>query len=232
MPTGGDGHSKLLVATRADDGVKEMAAVTHPVMRRFAKQWKADFLTLRGDFEVSRHYRIMELHALLEKYDRVLSLDTDTLILPSCPNPFKKVSEDCIGSIFEDKGSRQNQRRALIHRVQDRFGNVGWETGYINTGVFLASSCHRDIFQPIDGEYWDGWGFDDIHLGWQIHKHNFPIHELHWKWDHMTMFSERWNNGASRFNSFIIHYAGQGRFNGKFRHRQAQIEHDYRKVYG
>jgi hypothetical protein len=147
----------LLVATRADDGIKEMAAITHPVMRRFARGWGADFLTLRGDFKVSRHYRIMELRALLGEYDRVLSLDSDILILPACPNPFKKVDEGSIGTIFEDQGSRQNQRRALIRRVQDRFGNVDWETGYINTGVFLASCCHKDIFQPIDGEYWDGW---------------------------------------------------------------------------
>ena len=31
-----------------------------------------------------------------------------------------------------------------------------------------------------------------------IHKLGYDIHELEYKWNHMTMFSEDWNNNANK----------------------------------
>jgi len=61
------------------------------------------------------------------------------------------------------------------------------------------------------------------------HKLGFEVHELSYKWNHMTMFSEPWNGNADRFESYIVHYAGQGIFDAGG--RQQQIQNDAEKVY-
>jgi hypothetical protein len=70
-------------------------------------------------------------------------------------------------------------------------------------------------FYYINNLYLD-LGFDCVELGYQINKNNYGIHELSYKFNHMTMYSETWNNNKSRFESYIIHYAGQGNFYGGY----------------
>jgi len=224
---------KLLIATRCDSNIEEMSSVTMPTLKAYAYKCGADLCCLDSPPPVwtnerppRAHYRIMDLYKLYDDYDRILSLDCDLLVSPACPDIFKEVPEDTIGSIFEDVGSRASHRRDVIHKVQRRYTDVGWKQGYINSGVFLTSKCHRDIFTPIDGTYWMDFGYDDIHFGYQIHSKGFTVHELDFKWNHMTMFSEEWNGCADRFDSYIIHYAGAGLFNSGHRNRVAQIISD------
>ena len=96
----------------------------------------------------------------------------------------------------------------------------------------MMSRQHRDIFQPHDGKYWIAWGSADLHMSYNIHKFGFSFHELDFKWNHMTMFSEPWNNNADRFESHIIHYAGKGIFDSKHPTRIDQINSDYNQIYG
>ena len=226
---------KRIVVTRADVGIKEMTDITHPIIKEFAKKWDADFEILNPDRDWPvhrRHYRIMQLKEILENYDRAISIDSDVLINPKCyKNPFVVVSKDRIGSVCEDVGTRAGRRRELIGKVQKRFGDVGWKSGYINTGFLVVSKEHKDIFQPINGKYWDGFGFDDIHLGWQINKRKYLVYSMHHKWNFMTMFSENWCKD-NRFNAFIIHYAGRGMFDHGVKNRMEQIRLDHKKLYG
>ena len=146
--------------------------------------------------------------------------------MPSCPNLFEVVPSTEIGSIYEDRGSRLAARRQSIFEVQRRWGDVGWSTGYINTGVFVVSRMHKEIFQPVNGEHWTGFGVDDVHLGWQIRRLHFHVCELPYQFNHMSMFSEAWNGSPDKFKSHIIHYAGKGR------RSLSAIRDDVRKVYG
>jgi hypothetical protein len=47
----------------------------------------------------------------------------------------------------------------------------------------------------------------------------------------MTMFSEKWNNYANRFESNIIHYAGKGVFDVGVKNKLEQIKIDCDKIY-
>lgn len=222
---------KLLIATRADEAIKDMTEITHPVIKLFADRWGADFLQIdsAADCEGNGrfHYRIMDFYDLYDDYNRILSLDSDILLAPNCPNLFEMVAEECIGTTFEDKGTRRANRHKRISEAQKKFGNVGWTEGYINTGVFLTSKQHREIFTKIDGEYWTDLGFDDVHLGYQIRRFGFKVKELSFKFNHMTMFSEPWNGSPDRFDSYIIHYAGVGVFEkGLDRVEQIKKDHD------
>ena len=208
---------KLLVTTRADDSIDSMSEKTHPIIKKYAEKCGADFSILECKSECNvgygkSHFRIMALKELLDEYDRILCLDSDIVIRSECPDLFGVVPYESIGTIYEDKGTRQDDRHNRIKLAQEQFGNIGWKEGYINTGVFLVSKPHKDIFNKINGEFYTGSGFDDVHLGYNINKNNHPVFELPFVYNHMTMFSEGWNDNADRFDSHIIHYAGEGIF--------------------
>lgn len=227
---------KLLISTRSDERVKQMSDISHPIFKKYAKNAGADFMVLdhepvsdSGDGRP--HYRIMKHYELHEKYDRILHLDTDMVLSPKCPNLFEIVPPDHIGSIFEDKGSRRQARLGCIRNAQRQFGFIDWFSGYINTGVFISSKSHREIYQKIDNTYWTGFGSDDVHLGYLIRKNNFKLMELPFQFNHMTMFSESWNGSPDRFQSHIIHYAGAGIFDGGVETKVKQMMLDYKRWY-
>ena len=225
---------KRLIITRADDAIKQMTDISHPVIKKSASKWEADFLPLDHVAECDGngrfHFRIMMCYDLYENYDQILSLDSDVLLSPNCPNLFEIIPFDSVGTVYEDKGSRATDRRARMAKAQVKYGDVGWRKGYINTGVFLTSKVHRDIFTKINDEYYNDRGYDDVHLGYQINKMGFKVHEWDYKFNHMTMFSEGWNGSPSRFDSHIIHYAGVGVFE-KGQNRISQMKRDYKHWY-
>lgn len=228
---------KKLIVTRADANVKEIADITIPLMKKYANYCDADFKILSepAPFLTSDHkphYRILKVRELLEEYDRVLCLDVDILLNKDIPNIFDIVPEDKIGSIFEDKGSRKSHRKAIMDKVQSEWGDVNWREGYTNGGVFLLSKQHKDIFLPHNNQYYTDWGSGDVHMSYMARKLKYNIQELPFKWNHMTPFSESWNNYANRFDSFIIHYAGVGIFDIGVPNRLEQIKKDYQTIYG
>lgn len=226
-----------LVVTRADSKVSEMTEITHPVLKDYAKRCGADFAVLTEDSDCTVghgrwHFKIMQLGKLLDEYDRIICLDSDILIKNSCPNLFDEVPYECVGTNLEDKGTRAGERRRRISASNKIFGDIGWTESYINTGVFVVSKPHKIIFEKIDGQYaehadFDG-GFDDVHLGYLIHKNGIGIHELSYKFNHMTMYSEPWNGNPDRFDSHIIHYAGAGMFDAPS--RIEQIKRDRKRL--
>lgn len=230
---------KRLIVTRADDKVRDITRLTHPIIKRFARKWGADFLVLDGDepglsdWKGKLHYRIMRLYDLFEEYDRIANIDSDTVINKNCPNLFASVPDDKIGVVYEDKGTRQADRRQRIQYVQNAWGDIGWREGYINTGVSVFSRSHREIFRRFEGRYWEGRGYPDIHLGYQIHRLGIEIFELDWRFNHMSMFSEKWNGHASRFDSHILHYAGHAKFPDRGNKiKVQQIAEDIARIYG
>lgn len=209
--------NKFAMITRCDSKAKELAEVTHDILKGYAESWGCDFVVLgdeiedTGDYE-KNHYRILEVQKYLDQYERVLIIDSDVIIMPGTPNPFEIVPETNIGSIYEDVGSRKAYRHMVIRDIQEQFGEIKWREGYINTGFFICSNIHKDIFNKIDGELWYGFGYDDALIGYNINKYGYKVYELDYKWNHTQMFSEPWNNNANRFDSYIIHYAGAARF--------------------
>lgn len=233
---------KLLVTTRADGAYNDWIELTHPIFTKYARKIGADFAVLDEAYNVTEassgiglgvyQYRIMKHYDLHEHYDRIIALDSDMLLSPDCPNLFDLVPYDSIGTILEDKGTRKRQRIHCIMESQRQFGDIGWRENYINTGVFVTSKCHRDIFRPIDGKYFTDWGTDDIHIGYLINKYGYKVKELSYHFNHMTMFSEEWNGSPDRFDSHIIHYAGRGIFDvGVASNKLHQAKLDYKRLY-
>jgi lipopolysaccharide biosynthesis glycosyltransferase len=225
--------SRLLICTRCDDNIKNQSDITHPFMQDYAEKCGANFMILDHKTDCTHeegkwHYRILILNEVFEVYDRILHIDTDAIITPWAENIFNIVPEHMIGTVYEDVGTRAQSRRECIQRAQKAFGDIGWKEGYINTGFFLTSKSHREIFSKINGRYYEDWGHDDVHLGYQINKHSKDVCELSYKWNHMTMFSESWNGSPDRFKSNVIHYAGSGSFDGLS--KIEQMREDVKKI--
>ena len=226
---------KKLVVTRADSKITEMTEITHPVISSYAERCGADFKVLIKDSDCTVghgkwHFKILQLNELLDDYDRIICIDSDILIKNSCPNLFDVVPYECVGTNLEDVGSRTSNRRSRISAANRIFGDNGWKENYINTGVFVVSKPHKNIFNKIDGKYAEDadfqGGFDDVQLGYLIQKYGHCIHELDYKFNHMTMYSEDWNGNANRFKSHIIHYAGGGMFDAPSRIEQIRRDRD------
>jgi hypothetical protein len=214
---------RTALATRADNTIKEMTDITHPIMREYAKKIGADFIVLDDNKGLHHHYRILQFYDLFDTYDRIISMDSDVIIAPDCPNLFEVVPEDKIGTVYEDIFSRKWDRQMRILKAQQQFGNLNWTGGYINTGVAVFSKCHRELFKKR--ELYMDLGYDDVYLGYWIVKLGFKVYSLNPKFNYMHHFDE---GGTNRLYAYIIHYAGQG-FDGD---RMGGLKRDYGFFYG
>lgn len=230
---------KLLMATRADVGVIDYLPYTLPILKKYAKKWGAEFKILDKSYGPV-FWRLMSFYGLLDEYDRILYIDADVVITKTCPNIFEVVPYDTIGFVFEDKGSRLKNRQARIAHIKRIYGgNENWATGYFNEGVFVVSHPHKEIFTKINGKLW-GEGLKSFeagraqtHYGYQIIKQGHKYVDLGFKFNHMSMFSEPWNGSPSRFDSYILHYAGHGAFPDKGKRSRVQlIADDITRIYG
>lgn len=229
---------KLLMATCSDKS-QVHAKYTLPIHRMYAEKWGADFKIL-DDTSYNElgfamwNYRTMVFYELFEIYDRIFYIDTDIIINRNCPNIFKTVPFDTVGLVFEDKGSRLKNRRGRIGLIKEKFGGCEhWITGFPNGGLYVASKIHREIFTKINGELWNGPGYDGNHYMYQIIKQSHKYVDLGYKWNHMPMFSESWHGSLSRFDSYMLHYGGKASFPDKQgRSRVQLIKDDVIKIYG
>ena len=216
-------ESKKAIVTRAKDGY-DLAQITHPILMDYAKRCQADFIVINEEKMNLGHfsYEIFQLYQIFDTYERVIVIDSDTIIAPDCPNLFDVVPYDCIGTIYEDKFSRKKDRKNRIRLVQEKFGDIGWREGYINSGVLVCSKIHKELFSYPKEEVWLGTGFDDVFLGYRIKKYKLKVFELPYTFNHMSLFSEV---GKNWLKSYIIHYAGRG-FSSS-RSRSEQIQRDW-----
>ena len=216
-------NMKLAIVTRADKNVESLASISHPLFKKYAKKCGADFFVLSEDekeyFGLNnyRYWRILQINNLFNKgYDRVLHLDTDIVITDNAPNIFDVVPEATIGAVFEDKGSLLADRRLEIQKIQTELGDINWTKGYINEGVILLSKQHKAILDRVDGKLCNStFASSQGHINYQIKNNNFNIINLGYKYNHMSLFSEPWNENKNRFESYFIHYAGGGKFKDK-----------------
>ena len=75
----------------------------------------------------------------LDKYDRILCMDGDVLISPNAPNVFDIVPYNKIGAVYEDVGSRKQDRLRQIQLAQQQLGPTpnNWCQNYFNAGIMI-----------------------------------------------------------------------------------------------
>ncbi len=228
---------KLAICTLTiGESAQKFAKYSHPIFQKYADRIGADFVIFdrpKINYTKTEHinplkFEKYQVAALLDSYDRVAYFDSDIIITPHAPNIFECVPEDCFGGIYEDMGPLQENRRDIIEEVQEELGDVGWETGYINTGVFVASKIHQKMFFLIH-EYgvWDDpvTKYEQTNTNWYLHKAGHKIYPLYRWWNYMG-----WNrvmDGPDYRSAYVIHYAGGGIFSGMDRVEQMKNDFDF-----
>jgi lipopolysaccharide biosynthesis glycosyltransferase len=143
------------LVTVSDDKI-DYFKYSKPLLKIYAKRIDADFVLIR-DAVIKHpkffHFEKFQMKELLDVYDRIAYIDSDTIIRLDTPNIFDFVEPDFFGAVYDvgDKNIYNNEHTkfgaANIRWLEKIFGSVGWIEGYINTGVMVFSKKHKNVFE-------------------------------------------------------------------------------------
>ena len=217
-------------------GTEEWVPYTHEPMKKYADRIGADFIVIdqpKVNYSKTKNvnpilFEKYQIYDILEEYDRVLYLDTDILVTPDAPNIFEIVPYDRIAGVYEDFGMDADDRRERIKNVQANLGDLNWKTGFMNSGVFVVSKIHRDLFNLIWKHGCIDVKYEQTNTNWYIHKAGYEILELDYRFNYMGIM--RVFHGTESRNAYFIHYAGGGIYG--WIPRLEQVKADYEFFYG
>jgi len=192
---------------------EEIAGLTLPHIRAYVDRLGAAMVETRKA-ELSRgilHYEKLGMRQWLDKFDRMAFIDVDCLVRKDCPSLFAEVPPEKFG-IMDD--SQFGDREKAIDHMARSFGARGLKRGnhkYGNTGVMVASACHRAVFE-LPAKQPQSW----MEQGWinlRLFQLDVPTHYLPYRFNHMPTYEKAYYACqhpilTPRLNSWIIHYSG------------------------
>lgn len=184
---------------------QQIAQLTHPFMKQYAEKIGAEFINITGPAE-RPHWQKFLIGQLLDRYDRVLYMDTDIYVKPHTPDLFGIVPFHEIG-MFEE-GKYEDRYPAMMNiglRYPEHLAAVGnWNGLYYNTGVMVVSGMHRELFLHPNTAISDCF-FEQSYINLMISEKNTPMLDIGFRFNHMSLM-DRFIYDRSL--SYIIHYAG------------------------
>jgi hypothetical protein len=151
-----------------------------------------------------------QLGWLLDRYDRLIYLDSDILLAPACPNLLDLVAPGCFGCVFEDCGTRWWERWEEFARAQRKLGPLRCKPdGYFNSGVMVVDGAHRELFDlkicpPVGGRWAEQNTFN-----YHAHRLGFTLQPLERRCNLLAEFTDLWADESKRLQAWVIHYAGK-----------------------
>lgn len=209
---------------------RRLGELTHPWMTAYAERVGADFVVLDRADPALPHVAFTKgrLAELMDRYERIVFLDTDVLVSPTCPDLFAIVPEDRLGAVFVGWYTRGHDQ--AVRHVQDAVGDIGWDgRDYFNTGVMVLSRRHRAVVRSA-GEDFERYaaGLDDgstelfgeqTLYNYRVQRDAVPTLDLGPAFNHTGAIRP----SRKRFRSHILHYAGVGHRRGS-RLRQIRLD--------
>jgi hypothetical protein len=197
--------SRAIVTIACGGFHERMSEITHPIFRAYADKVGADFIVWNdSEGHVIPHYKKIELGGLLEKYDRVLYLDTDILIRDDAPDIFAIVPEDQLGML--DEGQYYSDRAVCMIQFMQaiRCDPLLWDGKYYNAGVMVLSRSHKKIFvQPfVEVDNFR----EQTYLNVMISGTKTKVFPLPYRFNRVYCMDPVY--GEERFDSYFLHYAG------------------------
>lgn len=163
----------------------------------------------------------LQIYDLLAIFERIIFLDVDTFVLPTCPNFFVTVPESHFGAFFDSNGGNGDAenpaeangiREDEIRSFQKIHGELGWRNEYFNSGVMIASRVHREVFSYENGFARSTRFVDQTLLNHRVQKFSVPTVDIGQKCNHFMALNRSIRLYRTRFNAHIIHYAGYEQF--------------------
>ncbi len=139
----------------------------------------------------------------LDRYERILRLDTDIIIRPDTPDIFPLVAEGTVGGVQENVGGRWVNRGLQMQRAM-AFNPINWDGVYINSGVVVIDRSMRELFTVPDKRMLRKLGQfkEQTWLNYLIAKYNVPKTVLGREWNGLSMFK-------AQDIAWFIHLAGR-----------------------
>lgn len=204
-------RKNLILTISVGDNYKKISELTHPLIKAYADKIDADFYVVNENTCTSPHWeKFNYIYNLLNKYERILYVDTDILIRNDCPNLFDIVPILDIG-LFNELPYTSQRYLSLIESCKE-YGITlkNWNGRYYNTGVMVVSRCHKFLFKKPEKELFNFYeqGYFNANLAKELDKvgNELTIFELPYKFNRMTCMDQF--TGEERFASYLIHYAG------------------------
>ncbi len=183
---------------------ERLAALTHSTIKAYAERIGADFIVWR---DYAGHaipdYQKLELGKLLDRYDRVLYLDTDLLVRDDAPDLFEIVPDGVLGMLTE---SDYFDRTRVVITFMNAVGYdpTQWDGRYYNAGVIVLSKGHQNLFVPPAVEV-DDFGAQ-TYLNLMIARTKTQVSPLLYRFNRMRFMD--WFYGEHRCDCYFLHYAG------------------------
>jgi len=197
-------NTNAVVTVSIGEKYKNISELTHPTLKKYAEKVNADFIVLDKQMisRTSPQWEKFRIFDLLNKYQRIIYLDSDLIIREDCPNLFKLVPEKSIG-LFDE--AQFTDRHGLVQSMADYYGKkISVNGNYYNTGVIVASRIHKFLFVKPDDEP-DNF-YEQTYFNMRLSEEETKIKDLHSKFNRMSCLDKY--TGVSRLDSYIIHYAG------------------------
>lgn len=219
-----------LVTLALGEQSKKLFELTKPSIIRYASKISSEFICIdkpiyKEVFNNNIYFERYQIYNLLKDYNRILYIDSDIIISDDCPNIFEIVSESHIGGFIISKYS--DFHNFSNQTIKKYFGDFDyWTTEErdkdiyqsFNAGVMVFSSHHMESFHKnfeIAKKYcnlkikntngnWLDIG-DQAFINYVAQKERLKIQDIGYKFNHTCAVNFKTN----RFNSYIIHYAGE-----------------------
>jgi len=196
----------LVLTISIGNDYERMSNLTHPSISIYADRIGADYLCINKKqlSETSPHWEKFQIYNLLDKYDRILYLDTDLIVRNDCDNLFEIVPEDCLGVFNEAPFTDRSQELMIDICKKYDITLPDWDGKYYNSGVMVISKIHKDLFKKPDVEHFSF--YEQSYLNMMIAHLKVKVFNLSYIYNRMTCMDRF--TGEERHASQIIHYAG------------------------
>ena len=180
-----------LIFTIIYPGYTDLYAKTVPSLRRYAERIKADFQIVRAlqIFPRTENRRFLgcwekfQAYSFLERYERIIFMDADVFVSRDCENLFDVVPVEKVGAMNEclfHPWDQNGRVEACCGYYDEPLQN--WDAEYYNTGVIVASRCHREVFKHPGREF-PTHSPDQDYFNMVVHRDKTPMFDLTWNYN-------------------------------------------------
>jgi lipopolysaccharide biosynthesis glycosyltransferase len=211
---------KLIVTLCIGDKFKELGDLTHPNMIKYANKVGADFKVIdENKFENNLCFNKLQMLDMLDKYDRILYLDSDVLVGLNCPDLFQEYKYGQMAMLDESPFldySKNLKSMAEYYKIDI---NIEDNPTYFNAGVILFDRSHKSFLQMpeelgdsdiVNGKFTMFDEYKDFteqtYFNLMIRKYGIDVEHLSFRYNRCELMDSF--TKEHRYQSYIIHYAG------------------------
>lgn len=188
---------------------EKLAELSHPTIAAYAQKCGADFFVGKKlDGPNACYTKFKMVRELLEKYERVLYVDSDILIRFDAPSIFALVRPEDFGAFNELEMFPERRRtKASFPMLTGAAFEADWITDkiYFNAGVFLVSRAHKEIFREIPTDAVNCYG-EQTFLNYRFAESGASFHNLPHRFNKLISMNRA--TGQWLDDAYFLHFAG------------------------